>query len=99
MYSKCIRYLILSLFSSPSLPPPLLSSCVCCAVSVDLWYRSQGPLLTAHLYLYCRDTAHSDRKREPGPCGHERRERKRRRRVSTEGRERENDVHRNKVSE
>lgn len=51
---------------------PGLSWCVCCAVSVDLWYRSQGPPLKAHLYLSCRDTAHRDRMSEPGPCGHER---------------------------
>lgn len=65
----------LFLFSRCPLPSSLLSSCVCCAVSVDLWHRSQGPLLTAHLYLYCRDTAHSDRGREPGPCGYEQEDR------------------------
>lgn len=58
-------------------PPPWLSSGVCCAVSVDLWYRSQDPPLTAHLYLYCRDTAHSGRKREAVPCGDDRQERER----------------------
>lgn len=80
MYSKCINLSPLPFVSFSSLGPPLLSSCVCCAVSVDLWYRSQGPLLTAHLYLYCRDTAHSDRKGEPGPCGHKQKERERDRR-------------------
>lgn len=70
MYSKCIRYVMSSLYFLPL----LLSSCACCAVSVDLWYKSQGPLLTAHLYLYCRDTAHGDRAREWRPCGHEQKE-------------------------
>lgn len=66
----------------------LLSLCVCCAVSVDLWHRSQGPLLTAHLYLYCRDTAHSDRKSETAPCGHEQKEGQREREEGTRKRER-----------
>lgn len=44
MFSKCITF--------PFPPaPPWLSSGVGCAVSVDLWYRSQDPPLTAHLYL------------------------------------------------
>lgn len=79
--------------SSPSLPPAWLSSCICCAVSVDLWHRSQGPLLTAHLYLYCRDTAHGDGRREAGPCGHE--QKKRDEQTKTE----QNDAQGNKVSE
>ena len=75
MHSKCVRDSIASFVFPPSLACPWLSLCACCAVSVDLWYRSQGPLLTDHLYLYCRDTAHNDKEGELGPCGHERRER------------------------
>lgn len=72
MYSKSTAYVKLYL---PFPSPPWLSSRACCAVSVDLWYKSQGPLLTAHLYLYCRGTARSDSEREWRPCGHEQKER------------------------
>lgn len=62
------------LFScSPSVLFPVLLLCACRAVSVDLWYRGQPPplLQTDHLYLYCRDTAHNDRKGRLKPCGPE----------------------------
>lgn len=100
MYYKCDTLPFFFCLSF-ALFPPLLSS-VCCAVRVDLWYKSQGPLLTAFLYLYCRDSAHSDRKSDPGPCGHEQKERERERERNTRRgwvRREERKRHCNKVSD